>query len=134
MHKSTSYAVCAIGLHQAVARGADEGAFVTGDGLLLEGTSTNIFALASGRLITAPLAAGILPGVVRGSVLLHARQLGLTCEERPPSNAELMAGSFLTSSLTLLAPVRSLNGVTCAPPGSAFTELGRRYAEALDLR
>jgi branched-chain amino acid aminotransferase len=129
-HKSTSYAVCAIGLRQAVAAGADEGAFVTADGLVLEGTSTNLFALEGERLITAPVTAGILPGVVRASVLLHARQLGLLCEERPPSAAELLAGSFMTSSLTLLAPIRSLNGAPCAAPGPRFAELGRRYADA----
>jgi branched-chain amino acid aminotransferase len=133
-HKSTSYAVCAVALRQAVARGADEGAFVTAAGLVLEGTSTNLLALAGDRLITAPVAAGILPGVVRAWVLDRARQLGLVCEERPPSAAELMAGSFMTSSLTLLTPIRALNGSPCTPPGPAFAELERRYAEVLALQ
>jgi len=132
-HKSTSYAVCAIALRRARAAAADEALFLNADGMVLEGTSTNVFALSDRTLITAPLAAGILPGVVRAWVLAQAARLGLSCEERPASPAELLAGSFLTSSLTLLAPIRTLGGVACTPPGAAFAELRRRYREAFSL-
>jgi branched-subunit amino acid aminotransferase/4-amino-4-deoxychorismate lyase len=127
-HKLTSYAVCAIALRDAARAGADEALFVTSDGRILEGTSTNVFATHGTTLITAPVAAGILPGTVRAWVIARAAQLGLTVEERPPTREEVLGGSFFTGSLTTLAPVRTLDGLRCAPPAGGFAELVRLYA------
>lgn len=124
-HKLTSYAPCVIGLRRAAAAGADEGLFVTRDGLILEGTATNVFAVTGRSLITAP--ADVLPGIMRGWVLEHATKLGLTLDARCPSPDELREGSFLTGSLTLLAPIQRVNGDSCRPPGEVFAALAEAW-------
>lgn len=125
-HKLTSYAVCVFGLRDALARGADEGLFVAPDGSALEGTATNVFALRGSTLVTAPIAAGILPGIVRAQVLELAASIGIAVEWRCPTPHELRKGSFLTGSLTGVVPIRALDGAACDPPGEAFAEIMRR--------
>lgn len=95
-------------LRELIPEGADEALFVTPDGLILEGTSTNVFAVRGDTLITAP--DGVLPGVVRDWVIASAPQLGLRIEYRTPTIGDLLRGGFLTGSLTTLAPIRTLNG------------------------
>jgi len=128
-HKLTSYAVCTLGLREAVARGADEGLFLDAQGRVLEGTATNVFAIAGTTLITAPLRDGILPGIVRAWVIANAPRAGLDVIERAPSIEELRGGSFFTSSLTTLAPIRRIDGVACGAPSRAFAELGLRAVD-----
>jgi branched-subunit amino acid aminotransferase/4-amino-4-deoxychorismate lyase len=126
-HKLTAYAASTIGLREAVAKNADEGLFLDRNGHVLEGTATNVFAIGERTLITAPLGAGILPGVVRAWVIANAAQAGLKVIERAPSVDELRDGSFFTSSLTTLAPIRRIDGIACAVPPRLFAELRRLY-------
>jgi branched-chain amino acid aminotransferase len=126
-HKLTSYAASILGLRQALAAGADEGLFLDRRGRILEGTNTNIFALDGSTLITAPARAAILPGIVRAWVLDQAAELGLNVIQRAPTVDELRNGGFLTSSLTMLAPIVKLDGVPCRPPASVFARLRRLY-------
>jgi branched-subunit amino acid aminotransferase/4-amino-4-deoxychorismate lyase len=116
-YKLTSYMTS----RPAIPDGADEALFVDGDGHILEGTTTNVFAIAGATLITAP--DSILPGIVRAWVIEHATNV----IERPPTIEELRAGSFLTSSLTLLAPIVMLDGVACETPGDEFEKLRLTY-------
>jgi branched-subunit amino acid aminotransferase/4-amino-4-deoxychorismate lyase len=126
-HKLLPYDVCIAGLRHAVAMGADEGLFTDAEGNVLEGTATNVFAVSGRTLITAP--AGVLPGVVRDWVVA---QPDFTIEERPPTHAELRRGGFLTSSLTLIAPLRVLDGEPCAISDAAL-ELAQRYERAFRI-
>jgi branched-subunit amino acid aminotransferase/4-amino-4-deoxychorismate lyase len=123
-HKLSSY----ITSRPEIPPGADEALFVDQRGDILEGTTTNIFAITGDTLITAPITAGILPGIVRAWVLANAARVGLDVIERKPTIDVLRHGSFLTSSLTPLAPIVQLDGVACLPSGSAFAELRRLYA------
>lgn len=117
-HKLTSYLTS----RPAIPAGANEALFVDGRGHILEGTTTNVFAIAGETLITARDA--VLPGIVRAWVIEHATKV----IQRRPTVAELRAGSFLTSSLTPLAPIVTLDGVACRPPGRVFVELRQMYA------
>jgi branched-chain amino acid aminotransferase len=130
-HKLTSYAVCVIGLQRAIVAGADEALFTDATGNVLEGTATNVFAIAGDTLITAPVAAGILPGITRAWVLAEAARRGIAVEERPPAPAELHDGAFLAGSLTLVTSLRVSNGVACRAPGEVFTEIARAWADLI---
>lgn len=116
-HKLTSYATSIIGLRQAMDAGADEGLFVDRRGRVLEGTTTNVFAIDGETLITAR--DGVLPGIMRAWVIEHASRVVY----RAPTTDELRNGSFLTSSLTGLAAITMIDDVRCAPPGMAFVKL-----------
>jgi branched-chain amino acid aminotransferase len=119
-HKLTSYAPCILGLRHAVEQGGNEGFFAGAEGYL-EGTATNLFAVRGSTLITA--ASDVLPGVMRAWILTTAATQGLAIEYRNPTRDEVVAGSFVTGSLTLFSPVVTLDGERCAAPGPTFANL-----------
>lgn len=120
------YAVCEHVLQQAFDADADEALFLTHNGRVLEGTTTNVFAVNAKSLVTAP--DHVLPGITREWVLEQAGQLGVDVELRAPSLPELRDGAFLTGSLTTLAPLRMLNGEECRAPGAIFEALAGRWS------
>jgi para-aminobenzoate synthetase/4-amino-4-deoxychorismate lyase len=68
-HKSTDRGFYDSGLATARAAGADEALFLRDDGLVTEGCFTNIFVERDGVLLTPPARLGLLPGVLRRSLL-----------------------------------------------------------------
>jgi branched-chain amino acid aminotransferase len=55
-----------------------------------ESGTMNIFILIDGKLITPPLSETILEGVTRDSVIIMAREMGITVEERKISAKEIL--------------------------------------------
>ena len=111
---------------EAAHRNADEALFSDRNGRVLEGASTNIFA-SSGDVLRTPPAGGILPGTVRAWVIQNAPLAGFRVEEAPLTEEDLLGGSFLTSSLTPLAPIRSVNGQRSAPLGKRYLALNEAF-------
>jgi len=72
-----------------------------------EGISSNFAAMQSGKLVTAPISAGILPGTIR-SVLMNAYQ-GQIVEQQPDFTKILeFAGAFLLSTSRLCVPINMI--------------------------
>ena len=96
-----------------------EGLMLDLDGRVIEGTQTNLFAIAGGRLLTPPLDRCGVAGVVRGLVIDLAAGLDLPVAEEPldPARLERADALFLTSSLAPLWPVRELAGRSFDPAG-----------------
>lgn len=69
--KSINYVQAALALETARRQGAQEAVYTTPQGLVLEGTTSNIFAVSTGSLITP--GKGILPGITRQVILELAR-------------------------------------------------------------
>lgn len=80
-HKTTDRWFYDAGLKAARAEGAREAIFVRDDGLVTEGCFTSIFVERDGILLTPPLALGLLPGVLRRTLIEEGRaresELGL---------------------------------------------------------
>jgi 4-amino-4-deoxychorismate lyase len=125
--KTIDYRASVAGVRRARRRGANEALFVDPRGRVLEGTASNVFLVAGRRLLTPPERAGILPGIVRGWVRTNARRAGLTLRETLFPAGRLREGAFLTASLTGLAPLVSLDGRRCLPPGPGFERLRDLY-------
>jgi para-aminobenzoate synthetase/4-amino-4-deoxychorismate lyase len=68
-HKTSDREFYDAGLRAARAAGADEALFLRDDGLVTEGCITNLFVERDGRLLTPPARLGLLPGVLRRSLL-----------------------------------------------------------------
>ena len=68
-HKTSDREFYDAGLRAARAAGADEALFLRDDGLLTEGCITSLFVERDGRLLTPPARLGLLPGVLRRSLL-----------------------------------------------------------------
>jgi D-alanine transaminase len=114
----------------AVEAGAWEAVFVR-DGLVTEGTHTNVFAVVGGRLRTHPEGPRILGGITRTVVLQAAAAAGLPVDESPVAVAELARASevLLSGTTAEVLPVTRVDGtpVGAGTPGP----VARRLLEAL---
>jgi para-aminobenzoate synthetase/4-amino-4-deoxychorismate lyase len=83
------------------ASGAFEVVFHDNAGRLTEGSFTSVFVERHGRLLTPPLARGLLPGVLRGRLIAEGRAVegDLTAED-------LAQGFFIGNALRGLMPAR----------------------------
>ena len=111
--KSGSLLPTIMARREAAIEGAWEALFTSGHGRLLEGSFTNIFFLASGRLLTAGEDEPMLAGVVREKLIAMASAMGIEIELRALKTNELAReedAAFLTSSLLGVCPVREIDG------------------------
>jgi branched-chain amino acid aminotransferase len=127
--KTVSYVPSVLGLREAREKNADEALFTDARGRILEGTTSNVFAVRGDLLITPPVSAGLLPGVMRNWVIARATAAGMTVRERLLTRRDLLAGSFLTGSLTKIAPIRVVDGARALEPG----DLCRALAHAFEV-
>lgn len=106
--KSLDYRANLEARQAAQAAGFDEALFVDPQGFVLEGAVSNLFLVRQGTLITPPLSARILPGVMRAAVLALNRG---PVEERPVSIPELLAADevFVTNALLGIMPVARID-------------------------
>lgn len=110
--KRGNYADCLYAADFARRQGAREALFCTPDGQLLEGATSNLFAIVDGILVTPPAGELVLAGILRRQILKAADRLGLAWREAPLPLAEISAAEemFLSNSLIGLLPVASING------------------------
>jgi len=102
-HKTSDREFYEAGLAAAREAGADEALFLRDDGLVTEGTFTNLFVERDGALLTPPARLGLLPGVLRRSLIEAGRareaELGL---------ADLAGGFLIGNALRGLMPGKLL--------------------------
>jgi len=94
----------------AVAAGFDEAAFID-NGMVTEGSSTNIFAVIGGKLVTHPVGSKVLPGITRLVLLEIAPALGIAVDEREFNEEEAQRADemFITSTTRELTWVARWN-------------------------
>lgn len=119
---------------EAIARGAAEAVLIR-DGKVTEGAASNIFAVVSGKLVTAPKGPFILPGVTRDLILEIARGNDVDCSERLLSLEELRSADevWLTSSTKEILPIVELDG-TRVGEGRAGTLFWRMHSLFQDYK
>jgi D-alanine transaminase len=109
--KSISLLASALGKQKALTCQADEAFWLDQEGHVLEGCSTNIFAVIKGTLVTHPLDQQILGGITRSLVLSLASETGIPVMERPWKLSEHGISECLMSSTTnAVLPVTSIDG------------------------
>ena len=132
--KSTSYAVNMAAEAEAKRRGADEAVFVDTDGIVLEGTVTNVWWRRGQTLFTPELDLGILAGVTRAALLELADGEGYEVEQGAYPLAELHGAdeAFTSSSVREVMPVVEIDGnvLVQGPAAAALQEALRRSAAA----
>jgi 4-amino-4-deoxychorismate lyase len=112
--KSTSYAVNMAAEAEAKNRGADDAIFVDAEGIVLEGTVTNVWWREGDTLHTPSLDLGILAGVTRAAVLDLASGCGYQVQEGVYPLTELIRADevFTSSSVREVMPVVDVDGRT----------------------
>ena len=93
--------------------GFAEGISVTDRGTISEGSAENLFIVRDGKIYTPPLAAAILNGITRDSVVTLARERGYEVIEREIPRDLLYVSDevFLTGTAAEVTPVRSVDGI-----------------------
>jgi branched-subunit amino acid aminotransferase/4-amino-4-deoxychorismate lyase len=131
--KDTRFLATAEAAYATLPAGVHEGLMVGDDGAILEGLSSNFFAVHRGRLRTEETRA--LRGVTRSMVLELARPV-LPRGESALHVDQLAEASecFLTSVSREVLPVVRIDGVEIAggAPGPVTGELIRRFAAAVE--
>ena len=86
-------------------------AIMVRDGLVTEGTASNVFIVRDGVVATPPKSECLLPGITRDLVIELAQANGIRVEEREIERAELHTADeiWLTSSTREIAPVVKLD-------------------------
>ncbi|MBC2664387.1 aminodeoxychorismate synthase component I [Novosphingobium flavum] len=101
-HKTTDRGFYGAALRAAKAHGADEALFVRDDGLMTEGSFTNLFVEdEEGVLLTPPLERGLLPGVLRRHLIEDG-----AAREADISLGDLAGGFLIGNALRGLMPAR----------------------------
>jgi len=117
---------------EAPPEGVFEVLWCNAQGYLVEGTVSNLFIVRRACLMTPPVWAGALAGVVRDALLRLACRLRVPVVEQPFTRHELFtaAEAFLTNSLIGVAPVRVADGrrIGRRCPGVITRRLQRAYA------
>ncbi|TVR23241.1 MAG: hypothetical protein EA387_07325 [Nitriliruptor sp.] len=111
MIKSTAYLLSLVAQREARAHGASDAILCDPAGRPLEAATANLAAVVDGRLVTAPVSAGILAGVTRTALCEVAAGCGLVVEERTLEREELLAAeeALLTSAVRGVQPLVSVD-------------------------
>ncbi|CAN5890855.1 aminotransferase class IV [soil metagenome] len=115
--------------------GAFEALFVR-DGILIEGSHSNLFGVIDGTLITYPSTNYILTGITRNLVIDMARDLGITCVEAPIYASLLgdIEELFLSGTTTEVMPITRLDGrpVGTGDRGGVTQRLQQAYRQQVE--
>jgi branched-chain amino acid aminotransferase len=114
MAKATAnYANSALIKMEALADGYAEGLALDVAGNVSEGSGQNVFVVRDGKIVTPPLAASILGGITRSSIMTLARDLGYPVVEADlPREALYIADEvFFVGTAAEVTPVRSIDKI-----------------------
>ena len=114
----------------AIDQGGYEAILVNNE-LVMEGSSTNVFAVQEDVIYTTPTVKGILAGITRQKVMDLAKQLNYQVTEDFYSVEFLKAADevFLTSTVVELLPVHSIDNdrIQGVMPGPVMSTLSEAY-------
>lgn len=130
--KATTLLANVLHKQDATAQGADD-ALLVRDGLVIEATASNAFAVLDGVVVTPPVDPGMLTGVTRNLVLELAAGAGIETREAPLPAADLVHASelWLTSSTREVSPVTRVDGqpVGDGRPGPLWRRIDGLYQD-----
>ncbi len=120
---------------EAKMAGYDEAILLDTNGYVSEGSGENIFVVKRGKLQTPPLAASILEGITRDTVLTLAREEGIPVEESMMTRDQLYLADevFFTGTAAEITPVREVDNRKIGPGtvGPITKRLQQRYFDVV---
>ncbi len=120
-------------LRQQAAEWNSAEALLIKDGLVIEGSASNVFVIKDGVIQTPPKGPTMLPGITRDLVLELAQQHQLSCRETELAESTLREADeiWITSSTREIIPVTRLDGhpVGDGQPGAAWKNMIEHYRD-----
>jgi branched-chain amino acid aminotransferase len=115
MAKSTAnYANSSLIKMEALLDGYTEGIALDVHGNVSEGSGQNIFIVRDGAILTPPMAASILNGITRHTIITLARDLGfgVTETDLPRESLYIADEVFVVGTAAEVTPIRSIDKIT----------------------
>ncbi len=132
--KLTRFVEKADAIRQELPAEINEAVMVSDDGKLLEGLSSNFFAIRESTVWTAN--EGVLPGITRSQVIEVINELAIPLRMEPPEFQDLgkLEEAFITSASRGVLPVTSVNGklVGSGRPGRLTRKIMGRYQQRIE--
>jgi D-alanine transaminase len=120
-------------LRQQATEKSSAEAILVKDGLVIEGSASNVFVIRDGVIGTPPKGPLMLPGITRDLVLELAVRHGLACQESDLPESALREADeiWITSSTREIVPVTRLDGhpVGAGRPGAMWKTMIAHYRE-----
>ena len=104
---------------EAINDGYQEGIALDTNGMISEGSGENVFLVKNGKIFTPVSSSSILPGITRHSLIMLARELGITVKQQSiPREALYIADeAFFTGTAAEITPIKSVDKIKI---GSGF--------------
>ena len=133
--KALSYLAPSLARAEARRRGASEALLVDSRQRVLEGATSNVFAVLGGQLVTPAVSEGILEGVTRSVVLERAAELDLDVRYAP-LDVDLLGAAeevFVTATTREVVPVVAIDDepVGDGVPGPVTARVHAAYRDAV---
>jgi len=123
---------------EAQKMGAEDAIMVNPWGQLTEGTTSNLFFVKDGQLLTPEKECGILSGITRDKIIQLAQENGINLEEGKWPGEDLYKADeiFLSGTVKKVMPVTILDNrpVGEGKPGPVTRKVMRLYSEFLNSR
>ena len=136
--KSVSLLGNILSFQEAHERGMKECVFVR-DGMITEGSRSNIFLVSDGTLYTHPESGYILSGVTRKNIIRFAKESGIIVREMPFPEKDLgnIQEAFISNTSAEVTPVTAFESMQVGTglPGPVTLQIHRKFLdEILKLR
>jgi branched-chain amino acid aminotransferase len=129
--KSNNYLDNLMAKQEAKDRGGDDAVMLNSSGFLTEGTSSNLFLVRHGKVVTPGVECGLLPGVTREAVMELCEEYGLVCETAFLTLDDLLQAdeAFFSVSTGEIVPVAKVEGspIGFRCPGPITIRLSAAY-------
>jgi branched-chain amino acid aminotransferase len=116
---------------EVVKAGYEEAVMLNHAGFVTQGTGENIFMVRDGRIVTPPLASGLLEGITRDTVIQIAASLGHSVVEADFTRSDLIIADevFFTGTAAEVVPIREVDDHLIGEPGPVTREIQRVFHE-----
>jgi len=108
---TANYANSALARVEAIKAGYDEAIMLNLQGMVIEGTAENIFAVKNKTIITPPISSGALDGITRDSILKICKNHDLDIEIRDLARDELYSADevFLSGTASQIKSIAEID-------------------------
>jgi D-alanine transaminase len=132
--KSVALLPNTLSFQEAFENGMKECIFVR-NGLITEGSHSNIFFVIDGTLFTHPESNHILSGITRKNILRIANESGIKIREEaiPENRIRIVKEAFITNTSAEVTPVTEIGGNTVGDgvPGNVTTIIRDKFDEEI---
>lgn len=131
--KSGNYQDNMLAHKEALAKGANDAIMINTEDHVTEGSTSNVWLIKNGQILTPSLADGVLEGLTRKTLFEMARAQNLSMREASLTREDFLSADevFITSTTRNVIPVTSIEGhlIGQGKPGKLTLKLLKSYLE-----